>query len=130
MRSVSGTNGPPTRRLPAAVLFFPIHAEIGQHAADAFGLGVEALFERVERRGLPRLDAVERSRQPRQRALDAGGRGFRRQRRRARDAVGSSRDSSRASRSGGAVKITVSLIGDAFSVAAGLSARSSASGGS
>jgi hypothetical protein len=35
---------------------------------------------------------------------------------RRRDGVGSSRDSSRASRSGGAVKITVSLIGEALGV--------------
>ena len=64
------------RDLHAARHFLAVDAEIGQHAADALGLGVVALFDRVERCGLAGFDAVERSLQPRQRALDAGGRGL------------------------------------------------------
>ena len=76
-----------------------------------------AVFDGVERRHLAALDLVERGLQANQDVVDAldlgelvrldGGR------------RSGARDSSRASRSGGATKITVSLIGDGFGVPEG-----------
>ena len=127
MRSVSGTNGPPTAA-GAAPARLAVDAEIGEHAAHALGLGVVALLERVERRGLPRFDAIERGLQARQRALDADGRRSWRRAATRLATAGSTRDSSRASRSGGAVKITVSLIGEGLSGVARRAARAIGAG--
>ena len=67
----------------------------------------------AERRDLPRLDLIERGVQPDDHVVDALGLGEVAGLR--RDVVGL-RDSRRASRSGGATKVTVSLIGEGFGV--------------
>ena len=48
-----------------------VEPEIGQHAADALRLGFVALLHRCQRCRLPRLDAIERRLQARERAGDA-----------------------------------------------------------
>ena len=52
----------------AALTLAGVEAEIGQHAADAPRLGLVAFFDRGQRRRLPRLDAIERRLQARERA--------------------------------------------------------------
>ncbi len=91
-----------------------VEAEIGEDAAHPAHARFHAVLDRVERRHLAALDLVERGLQANQDVVDAldlgelvrldGG-----------DDAGA-RNSSRASRSGGATKITVSLIGDGFGV--------------
>ena len=108
-RRLSGTNGPPMRACRALGW---IDAEIGEHAADAARFAVVALFQIGERR-VCRLstlssEAYTRASMPSSPPASCGWR--------CGSLAGSSRDSSRASRSGGAVKITVSLIGDGLTV--------------
>ena len=95
-----------------------VEAEIGEDAAHAAHPQFDAFFDRGQRRHLAALDLVERGLQANQHVVDALNLG---ELVRLRLATTGARDSSRASRSGGATKITVSLIGDGFGVPAAAS---------
>ena len=90
-----------------------VEAEIGEHAAHPAHARFHAVFDRAQGRHLAPLDLVERGLQADQHVVDALNLG---ELVRLRLGDEGARDSSRASRSGGATKITVSLIGEGFGV--------------